>query len=66
MTYVVDKQPSFCYTKGMKAAAVMSDCALPKINHALCNQCGACVELCPTVAVDMVLLGSVEERRRLL
>jgi Na+-translocating ferredoxin:NAD+ oxidoreductase RNF subunit RnfB len=65
VTYVVDKQPSFCYTKGRKAAAVVSDWALPKIKHALCNQCGAFVELCPTVAVDMVLLGNVEERRRL-
>jgi len=44
----------------------MSDCALPKINHALCSRCRACVELCPTGTVDIVLLDSVEEQRRLL
>jgi len=31
----------------------MEDWALPEINLSLCNQCGVCVEQCPTGAVEM-------------
>ena len=31
----------------------MENWALPEINLLLCNQCGACVEQCPTGAVEM-------------
>jgi MinD superfamily P-loop ATPase len=31
----------------------MEDWALPEINLALCNRCGACVAECPTGAVEM-------------
>jgi hypothetical protein len=66
VTYVVDKQSSFCYTEDKKEAALMSNWALPKVNHVLRSRYRACVELYLTGAVDMVLLDSIEEQRRLL
>jgi hypothetical protein len=44
----------------------MSNWALPKVNHVLRSRYRACVELYLTGAVDMVLLDSIEEQRRLL
>ena len=35
----------------------MEEWALPKINLALCNRCGMCVEGCPTKAVEMKAEG---------
>ncbi|NLE44396.1 MAG: 4Fe-4S binding protein [Chloroflexi bacterium] len=31
----------------------MGEWALPEINLEKCNRCGACIEVCPTSAVEM-------------
>ncbi len=41
---------------------MMQDWALPKVNFLLCNQCGVCVELCPTKAAEMGPQGPVIAR----
>ena len=46
----------------MDSDALTVDWALPEINLALCDKCGACVELCPTGAVEMTPAGPVIAR----
>ncbi len=38
---------------------MMQNLALPEVNYQLCNQCGACVEQCPTQAAEMGPQGPV-------
>ncbi|MCP4539507.1 MAG: 4Fe-4S ferredoxin [Chloroflexi bacterium] len=36
--------------------------ALPEVNYLLCNQCGICVEKCPTYAAEMGTQGPIIAR----
>lgn len=42
----------------------MTDWTLPTIDVSLCNRCGACVQQCPTGAVEMEQDGPVIARPR--
>ena len=41
---------------------MMQDWALPEVNYQLCNQCGDCVEQCPTKAAEMGPQGPIIAR----
>jgi NAD-dependent dihydropyrimidine dehydrogenase PreA subunit len=55
-TFVTDKQLVFGYNdlQGERwSSCMMTDWALPEINLERCDQCGRCIDRCPSDAVEM-------------